>query len=80
MNRKELPLPRTTLVFTLSDLRAQTDLLREFAVHDHIVAVAVEIDGHPAIRVEAHDSVGSLWDVRATVGMFDDGARERTAQ
>jgi hypothetical protein len=73
-------LPRITLVFALSDPRAQTDLLREFALHDGVVAVADQIDGSPAIRVEARDAVDVLWDVRATVGMFDDHAREQDDQ
>lgn len=73
-------MPRITLVFTLSDPRAQVDLLHEFALHDGIVASADEVDGSPAIRVEAQDAVSTLWEVRATVGMFDDRASERTAQ
>jgi hypothetical protein len=73
-------LPRITLVFTLSDPRAQVDLLHEFSLHDGVVATADEVDGAPAIRVEAQDAVGTLWEVRATVGMFDDQARERMAQ
>lgn len=73
-------MPRITLVFTLSERRAQADLLREFSLHDGVVAAADEIDGSPAIRIEAHDSVSTLWDVRATVGMFDDRAREQGAQ
>ena len=73
-------MPRITLVFTLSDPRAQDDLLHEFGLHDGVVATPDEIEGDPAIRVEVLDAVSTLWDVRATVGMFDDGARERTAQ
>jgi len=73
-------LPRITLVFTLSDPRAQVDLLHEFTLHDGVVATADEIDGSPAIRIETHDSVSTAWDVRATVGMFDDRAREREGQ
>ncbi|MFC5676870.1 hypothetical protein [Aeromicrobium endophyticum] len=73
-------MPRITLVFTLSDPRAQADLLREFALHDGVVATPDEVEGAPAIRIEARDAVSSLWDVRATVGMFDDLAREWSAQ
>jgi hypothetical protein len=69
-------LPRITLVFTLSDPRAQVDLLHEFGLHDGVRAVVDEIDGDPALRVETHDSISTVWDVRATVGMFDDRARE----
>jgi hypothetical protein len=68
------------LVFTLSDPRAQVDLLHEFTLHDGVVAEAHEIDGRPAIRVETQDSVGTVWDVRATVGMFDDRAVEQGGQ
>ncbi|MBD8608702.1 hypothetical protein IFT73_17745 [Aeromicrobium sp. CFBP 8757] len=71
---------RITLVFTLSDPRAQVDLLHEFTLHDGVVATAADIDGSPAIRVETHDSVSTVWDVRATVGMFDDRAREQQDQ
>lgn len=73
-------MPRTTLVFTLSDPRAQVDLLQELALHDGVVASAHEVDGDPAIHVEAQDSARTLWEIRATVRMFDDAARERTAQ
>jgi hypothetical protein len=73
-------LPRITLVFVLSDPRVQTDLLHEFTLHDGVVASADQVDGAPAIRVEAQDAVGALWDVRATVGMFDDQAREQEGQ
>ena len=73
-------MPRITLVFTLSDPRAQVDLLHEFTLHDGVVAKADEIEGSPAIRVETTDSISTLWDVRATVGMFDDRARERQDQ
>jgi hypothetical protein len=73
-------LPRITLVFTLSDPRAQLDLLHEFTLHDGVVATADEIDGSPALRVEAPDAISTLWDVRATVGMFDDRARELEGQ
>ena len=73
-------MPRITLVFALSDARAQADLLREFALHDGVVSTPDEVDGAPAIRVEAQDAISTLWDVRATVGMFDDRACERTAQ
>lgn len=73
-------MPRITLVFTLSDPRAQDSLLHEFTLHDGIAVAADEIDGTPAIRVEAPDSISALWDVRATVGMYDDRARELDGQ
>ncbi|WP_157432434.1 hypothetical protein [Aeromicrobium sp. Root472D3] len=71
---------RITLVFTLSDPRAQVDLLHEFTLHDGVVATPDDVDGSPAIRVETHDSVSTVWDVRATIGMFDDRAREQQDQ
>jgi hypothetical protein len=58
----------------------QEDLLQEFALHDGVVASADEVDGAPAVRVETQDAVDALWDVRATVGMFDDKAREQERQ
>lgn len=73
-------MPRITLVFALSDPRAQIDLLHEFNLHDGVSAAVEDIDGAPAIRVETHDSTSTVWDVRATVGMFDDGARELGGQ
>ena len=73
-------MPRITLVFTLSDPRAQADLLHELALHDGVVATAHEVGGAPAIRVEVQDSASTLWEVRATVGMFDDAAREEPGQ
>jgi hypothetical protein len=73
-------LPRITLVFTLSDPRAQVDLLHEFSLHDGIDAAAIEIDDRPAISVETYDSISTVWDVRATIGMFDDRAREELDQ
>lgn len=73
-------MPRITLVFTLSDPRAQVDLLHEFSLHDGVIASAVEIGAQSAISVETYDSISTVWDVRATVGMFDDCAREEVGQ
>ncbi|MET0821528.1 MAG: hypothetical protein ABWY58_11220 [Aeromicrobium sp.] len=73
-------MPRITWVFTLSDPRVQVDLLHEFALHDGVVATCDVVDGAPAIRVVTQDAVSTLWDIRATVGMFDDRARERRVQ
>ena len=67
-------------MFTLSDPRAQADLLHEFSLHDGVRAALDEIDGSPVLRVETHDSISTVWDVRATVGMFDDRARELDVQ
>ena len=71
---------RTTLTFRLSGLDAQRDLLHEFALHDDVVASVVESEGAPTIAIETLDAPVALWDVRATVGMFDDHAREVDGQ
>lgn len=65
-----------TLVFRLSGPLVQQSLLQEFSLHHDVVASADEVDGDPAIRVETSDADGAVWDVRATVGMFDDLATE----
>lgn len=67
---------RTTLTFRLSGHAIQRDLLHEFALHHDVVVSAVDADGGPTIAVETHDAPAALWDVRATVGMFDDHAQE----
>ncbi len=67
---------RTTLTFRLSGHGIQQDLLHEFALHREVIASAVDADGHPAIAVETRDAPAALWDVRATVGMFDETAEE----
>jgi hypothetical protein len=71
-------LPRITLVFALSGPRIQQDLLQEFSLH-HDVTAAAEA-GANMIRVETSDAAGAVWDVRATIGMFDDRATEITGQ
>ncbi len=73
-------MPRITLVFILSDPRAQADLLHEFSLHDGVDASPVSIGPDPAIRVETYDSTSTVWDIRATIGMFDDRAREEVGQ
>jgi len=69
-------LARITLVFRLSGPQAQQDLLREFSLHHDVAAVADHIDGSPVVRVETTDSASAVWDVRATIGMYDDAATE----
>lgn len=69
-------LPRVLLTFKLSDTSQMPDLLREFALHDDVVARA-DRDG-VVLTVETGDSTPAMWDVRATVGMFDDQAVEVT--
>ena len=67
---------RITLVFRLSGPQAQQDLLREFSLHHDVAAVADRVDGSPVVRVETTDSASAVWDVRATIGMYDDAATE----
>ena len=68
-------LRRTTLMFRLSNVTVQRDLVLEFALHEGIDARAHGTD-HPELMVDAVDNPATLWDVRATVGMFDDRAVE----
>lgn len=71
---------RTTLIFRLSGPDIQKDLLHEFALHPNVVVAAVEADGSPTIAIDTLDAPAALWDVRATVGMFDDHAVEVPSQ
>jgi hypothetical protein len=73
-------LPRITLEFALSAPHLQHDLLHEFSLHHDVVAVIEQRDGVCALRVETSDAPLAAWDVRATVGMFDDRATEITGQ
>ena len=67
---------RTTLTFRLSGSDVQRDLVHEFALHHDVVVSANGTDGAPMITVETASTPVALWDVRATVGMFDDDAQE----
>ncbi|MGA8988613.1 hypothetical protein [Aeromicrobium sp.] len=69
-------MPRATLTFQLSGTQVQGDLIEEFGRHDGVDARATTVDGDVAIRVETGSSSAARWEVRATVGMFDDHARE----
>lgn len=69
-------MPRITLAFRLSGSQAQHDLIHEFSLHRDVVATPDEVDGSPVVRIETTDSAGATWEVRATVGMFDDRAVE----
>jgi hypothetical protein len=71
-----VPLPRVTLLFTLSGPQIQSDLIHEFSLHRDVKASAYEYQGAPAIRVETSDGAGAVWEVRSTVGLFDDRATE----
>jgi hypothetical protein len=72
-------LPRITLEFTLSGPQIQQDLLHEFSLHHDVVAVP-DTEDACVLRVETSDLPGAMWEVRATVGMFDDGATETRRQ
>jgi hypothetical protein len=69
-------LRRTTLTFRLSSHGIQQDLLHEFSLHRDVIASAVDADSLPTIVVETRDAPADVWDVRATVGMFDEAAEE----
>jgi hypothetical protein len=73
-------LRRITLTFRLSGHHILRDLLHEFALHRDVTASSIESDHLPTIVVETVDAPAALWDVRATVGMFDDHAQEIGAQ
>lgn len=76
MDPKGTRLPRTTLEFRLSGPSVQQDLLHEFSLHHDVTASVEDVDGVPVIRVETSSVAGAVWDVRATIGMFDDAAVE----
>lgn len=69
-------MPRITLAFIVSEPQIQQDLLGEFSHHHDVVATADEVDGTHVLRVETSDAAGAVWEVRATIGMFDDRAVE----
>jgi hypothetical protein len=70
-------LPRITFGFSLSGPRIQQDLLKEFALHRDVIASA---GADHIIWVETNDSPVAMWEARATVRMFDDGATEIDGQ
>ncbi|MCW2801732.1 MAG: hypothetical protein JWQ70_3204 [Aeromicrobium sp.] len=63
-------------MFRLSGPSQQQDLVHEFALHDGVVALATGSDDQPALTVETADTHTAIWDVRSTVGIFDDQATE----
>lgn len=73
-------LPRITLLFALSGPQVQIDLLHEFSLHRNVTAAAAEVDGDPAISIETSDAETAVWEVRGTVGLFDDAAVEVDGQ
>jgi hypothetical protein len=72
--------PRTTtLVFRLSAVEAQQHLLQELSLHQGVVVRPLGPAEPPVIVVEL-DSAASSWEIRATVGAFDEKAIEMDAQ
>lgn len=69
-------LTRISLTFRLSGESSQRDLLREFELHDGVVTRADDFDGRSMLIVETDDSDAAIWEVRTTVGIFDDQAVE----
>lgn len=49
-------------------------------MHDGVEIRPAVQAGAPVIEVETFDTVTTAWDVRATVGMFDDAAVELDGQ
>jgi succinate dehydrogenase/fumarate reductase flavoprotein subunit len=78
VDRKGMLLPRITLVFTVGGPQIQQDLLNEFSLHHDVVATGDERNDAYLLRVETSDAAGAVWEVRATIGMFDDNATEIT--
>ncbi|MET0766343.1 MAG: hypothetical protein ABWY50_01740 [Aeromicrobium sp.] len=70
-------MPRIILGFSLSGPEVQQNLLHEFSLH-HDVAASARDDC--VILVETSDLPAAVWEVRATIGMFDDRATEITGQ
>ena len=73
-------MPRITLEIALSAPQLQHDLLREFSLHRDVVAVIEQRDDVCLLIVETSDLPLAAWEVRATVGMFDDRSVEITGQ
>jgi hypothetical protein len=71
--------PITTLVFRLSAVEAQQHLLQELSLHQGVVVRPLDSAEPPVIVVEL-DSAASSWEIRATVGAFDEKAIEMDAQ
>ena len=49
-------------------------------MHDGVEIRTGWAEGAPVIEVETFDTITTAWDVRATVGMFDDAAVELGGQ
>lgn len=75
-DRKRCPLTRTALTFRLSGPAPLPDLLREFALHKGVVTHTTGSSDQPLLTVETGDTQAAIWDVRTTIGIFDDRAVE----
>ncbi|MET0932028.1 MAG: hypothetical protein ABWX74_21105 [Aeromicrobium sp.] len=73
-------MPRITLAFTLSGPQVQQDLVHEFSLHVDVTATVAGGEDSCVLLVETSDAPNALWEVRATIGMFDDRAIEMTDQ
>jgi hypothetical protein len=69
-------LPRIAITFRLSGTSQQQDLLHEFELHEGVAAQAIGSDDQSFLIVETSDTQAALWEVRSTVGLFDDAAVE----
>ncbi len=66
---------RTILTFRLAHADIRHALVHEFSLHDGVRVLDCGPDER-TIRIETFNAPAALWDVRATVGMFDDAATE----
>jgi hypothetical protein len=69
-------LTRISLTFRLSGESRQSDLAHEFELHEGVVTRASDADGQAVLIVETDDTEAAIWDIRATVGIFDEQAVE----
>jgi hypothetical protein len=69
---------RVRLTFTLCATDYVADLLHEFSLHDDVHATVDASGESYLLTVDVPDTTSAIWDVRATVGMFDDAAVETT--
>lgn len=67
---------RAILTFRLADVTIRQALVHEFSLHDGVKIRPGDPEDPLMICVETSNSPAALWDVRATIGMFDDHAIE----
>lgn len=68
--------PRNILTFRLSHADVREALVHEFSLHDGVEVGPADPHEPLHIVIETGGSATALWDVRATVGIFDDHAVE----